>query len=70
MRDHEGMGKLDRDEQDQIVDRLMVEIETMDSDEWEALRGQLDDEHQAQVDEEAREWANDAVGDEHWDSDK
>lgn len=64
------MGKLDRDEQDQIVDRLMVEIETMDSDEWEALRGQLDDEHQAQVDEEAREWANDAVGDEHWDSDK
>ena len=64
------MARLSSAEQDQIVNRLIVEIEMMDSDEWAQLREQLDAKHRAQVDDEAREWADDAVGDEHWDSDR
>lgn len=64
------MARLKSADQDQIVNRLIVEIETMDGDEWDQLREQLDARHRAQVDAEAREWADDSVGDEHWDSDR
>jgi hypothetical protein len=60
---------LDNDEQDRLVARLSVEVETMDGDEWDALRAQLDAKHRRQLDEEVREWATDAIGDENWNSD-
>lgn len=61
---------LSQDEQDDIVGRLGVGVETMDEDEFDALYDQLDADHQAQVDVSVREFADNAVGDEHWDSDR
>jgi hypothetical protein len=40
---------LSKDQQDQLVVDLAVNIETMDEEEFEKLYGQLDAEHQAQV---------------------
>ncbi len=59
---------LSQDEQDDIVSRIGVGLETMDYDEIEALRDQLDADHKSQVDDSIREFADNAIGDEHWDS--
>jgi hypothetical protein len=64
------MARLSKAEQDEIVEQLVSGIETMDGDEWDELRDRLDDEHQRQVDDAAREFAADAIGSEHWDSDR
>jgi hypothetical protein len=64
------MARLSKAEQDEIVEQLVSGMETMDGDEWDELRTQLDDEHQRQVTDAAREFADDAVGSEHWDSDR
>lgn len=55
-------------EQEQIVVELAVGVETL-SEEFDDLYSQLDVNHQMQVDENLQEFANNAVGDEHWDSD-
>lgn len=64
------MARLSKAEQDEVVLQLVLGMETMDGDEWDELRGRLDDEHQRQVADAAREFADDAVGTEHWDSDR
>lgn len=60
---------LSPDEQDTIVGQIGEGLGTMDEDEIEALYDQLDAEHRSQVDDVIREYADNAVGDEHWDSD-
>ncbi len=61
---------LSKDEQDQIVVDLAVGIETLSEEEFEELYNQLDVDHQMEVDQDIREFADNAVGDEHWDSDR
>lgn len=61
---------LSKDEQDQIVVDLAVGIETLSEEEFEDLYNQLDVDHQMEVDQDVREFADSAVGDEHWDSDR
>ena len=61
--------KLSKGMQDQIVVELVTSMETMDSDEFEELYSQLDIDHQMDVDQSIREFANNAIGSEHWDSD-
>lgn len=63
------MSDLSDIEQEQIVVDLAVGVETLSEEEFDDLYGQLDVDHQMQVDENLREFANNAVGDEHWDSD-
>ncbi|MFC8921715.1 hypothetical protein [Cellulosimicrobium sp. NPDC057127] len=60
---------LSQDEQDTIVGELIEGIETLDEDESDALYDQLDADHQMRVDAAVRRFADNAVGDEHWDSD-
>lgn len=61
----EDMSEAER--QDIIVDQ--VNFETIGTDELEAVFQQLDADHQAMLNEKIRKFADDAVGDEHWDSD-
>jgi len=61
--------ELSSDEQDTIVGQLGEGVETLTEEEFDALYDQLDADHQMQVDASVREFADDAVGDEHWDSD-
>ena len=63
------MGDLSEIEQEQIVGDLAVGVETLNDEEFDDLYNQLDVDHQMQVDDNLREFANNAVGDEHWDSD-
>jgi hypothetical protein len=58
-----------QDEQDTIVGQIGEGLGAMDEDEIEALYHQLDAEHRLQVDDTIREYADNAVSDEHWDSD-
>ncbi len=61
---------LSRDEQDTIVGQIGEILgRDGDEDEIDALYDQLDAEHRSQVDDMIREYADNAVGDEHWDSD-
>lgn len=61
---------LSRDEQDTIVGQIGESLgRDGDEDEIDALYDQLDAEHRSQVDDMIREYADNAVGDEHWDSD-
>ncbi|MEV7011980.1 hypothetical protein [Streptosporangium sp. NPDC051022] len=60
---------LSEDEQDAIVTELAVNVETLSEEEFEHLYRQLDIDHRIQVNDNVREFANNAVGDEHWDSD-
>jgi hypothetical protein len=62
--------RLSNDEQDGIVAELGEGIETLSEEEFEALYDQLDVEHQMEVTESIREFADNAVGSEHWDSDE
>ncbi len=61
--------RLSAREQNEIVNTLAAEIETLTEEEFDALYEQLDGSHQAEVNANVREFADDAVGDEHWDSD-
>ncbi len=61
----EDMSEAER--QDIIVDQ--VNVETIGTDELEAVFQQLDPEHQAVLAARIQKFADDAVGDEHWDSD-
>ena len=64
------MAKLPKYKQDEIVDDLVVGMDTLEEEEHEELYEQLDREHKGQVDEAARRYAANAIGDEHWDSDE
>ena len=44
-------------------------MDTLEEDEYDELYDQLDRDHKGEVDEAAREFAANAIGDEHWDSD-
>jgi len=61
---------LSRIQQEQIVIELACGIETMSDDEFEALYNELDIEYQLQVDQDVREFGNNAVGDEHYNPDE
>lgn len=61
---------LSKDEQDQIVVDLAVGVETLSEEEFDDLYQQLDVDHRMEVDQDIREFADNAVGDEHWDSDR
>ncbi|WCO69095.1 hypothetical protein PO878_10195 [Iamia majanohamensis] len=58
------------DEQEEIVARLIVEVETLDEDEWQGLYDQLDLDHQMKASDDLAEWADDAVGHPSWRSDE
>lgn len=57
-------------EQDEIVTTLAVEKESLTEEEFDDLYQQLDGEHKATVMDDLREFAANAIGDEHWDSDE
>lgn len=61
------MSQLSDEEQDQIVAELTTSFETMPEEEFEAKYEELDADHQLEVDESAREFANNAVGSDNWD---
>lgn len=56
--------------QKRIVEKLIDNIEEMEEEEFEKLYDQLDVDYQIQVDKAIREFADAAVGSEHWDSDE
>ena len=58
------------DDQHEIVVELTTEIGHLTEEEFDALYDQLDVDHQIQVDIAIREFADNAVGSEHWDSDE
>jgi len=58
--------KLSKAEQDDIVVTLAVDVETLDSDEYDDLFEQLDDDHKSQAQDNLAQWADDAVGDTDW----
>lgn len=57
-------------QQDEIVENLCGGMETLEAEEFDEFYDQLDRDHQREVDVAAREFADNAVGDEHWDSDR
>ncbi len=65
-----GAEPLSEAEQDNLVVELAVNIETFTEEEFEERYNQLDNLHKAQVNADVREFADNAVGDEHWDSDE
>jgi len=62
-------GQLSDDEQDGIVAQLGENVDSLDEDEFNALYEQLDDAHKRQVDDDLREYADNAVGSDDWDRD-
>ena len=54
-------------EQEELVVILCTSIDTMPEDEFEANYQKLDRDHQFEVDESIRRFADNAVGDENWD---
>lgn len=67
-----GEGKtnlLDLWDEDEIVIELIDNLETLDSEVFETLYNRLDVDHQIEVDESIREFANNAIGCDYWDSD-
>lgn len=61
------MAELSEDEQDQIVVTLAVDIETLSEEEFTQLYDQLDADHQMEVSDNIRDFADNAVGSPHWD---
>lgn len=61
------MAKLSKAEQDQMV--VDLDPNTMDEEEYAEIYDQLDVKHQMQADEDTRNFANNAVGSDTWDSD-
>lgn len=64
------MRKLSKLAQDNLVVDLLCAIETMDSDEFESKFNMLDIDHQIEVDEGVRNFADGAVGCDWWDCDE
>jgi hypothetical protein len=62
--------KLRKSDQDQIVQELAEGVETLPQEEFDDLYEQLDAEHQMEVRENIREFADNAVGSPNWDSDE
>jgi uncharacterized NAD-dependent epimerase/dehydratase family protein len=62
--------KLTKVQQEQMVVEIACNMETMSEEEFDYLYNQLDVDYQMQVDDDVREFADNAVGDEHWDSDE
>ncbi|MFF9787157.1 hypothetical protein [Streptomyces nigrescens] len=65
-----GNRPLTQDEQDCIVVELTTDIESLTEEKLDDLYNQLDTDHQTEVDLAIREFADNAVGSEHWDSDQ
>ena len=65
------MENFDEMSQEEIVVELCTNIDTSEytDDEWDEMYDKLDDEHRAEVDDSLREFANGAVGDDHWNDD-
>ena len=63
-------GRLSKAQQDGIVAELGEGIETLSEEEFDGLYNQLDLKHQMEVNQSIREFADNAIGDEHWDSDR
>lgn len=61
--------KLSWEDQDQIVNELCTGIESLEESEFDRLYDQLDIYHKGEVDDAVRRFADNAVGDTHWDSD-
>lgn len=61
--------RMSKAEQDDIVAELTGGFDTFEPQEFEDLYDQLDSEHRMEVDQSLREFVDNAVGDEHWDSD-
>ena len=62
--------QLSNNEQDEIVVQLTTNLGGMiEDDEFEALFEQLDVDHRLEVNDAIREFANNAVGSDHWESD-
>jgi hypothetical protein len=59
--------KLKKAEQDEIVGQLAEGVETLPQQEFDELYDQLDAKHQTEVRDNIRAFADNAVGDEHWD---
>lgn len=53
-----------------LVMELITSLETMDEDEFDEKFEQLDDYDQMVVQDAIRDFADNAIGDEHWDSDE
>lgn len=62
------MAKLSKAEQDQMV--VDLDPNTMDEEEYAEIYDQLDVDHQLQADQDVREFADNAIGSETWDSDE
>lgn len=60
---------MDDRKQKKNADKLIDEMETMDENDFDYLYNQLDADYQLYVDRAVREFADAAVGSEHWDSD-
>lgn len=61
--------KLSKGAQEDIVQQLEVGMETLEEEEFNELFEQLDDHHKMKVRDSMREFADDAIGTSHWDSD-
>lgn len=48
---------------------LMNSLEELDDDEFDKIYNKLNIQDQEEVDDAIRQFADDAIGDEHWDSD-
>lgn len=62
--------ELSSDEQDNLVGELAEGIESLSDEEFDERYEQLDADHKMEVDQRVRAFADNAVGDEHWDSDQ
>ncbi|WP_377888868.1 hypothetical protein [Alkalihalobacillus sp. R86527] len=64
--------KLSKKEQDEIVEKLIASLDVLDINEEidQQLYDQLDANHQQQVDDAIREFADAAIGSDTWDSDE
>ncbi|MER6354633.1 hypothetical protein ABT186_23145 [Streptomyces sp. NPDC001634] len=67
LKEHGPKRQLTWDEQESIVADLINGIETLTEEEHEELYKQLDADHQMEVDEAVRNFANNAVGSDDWD---
>lgn len=62
--------KLTKAQQDGIVGELAEGMESLSEEEIDDLYNQLDVARQMEVDQSIREFADNAIGSEHWDSDR
>lgn len=64
------MTRLSKAAQDEIVVNLAVDGPNLTEDEFDELYNQLDADHKREVRHNTREFVDNAVGSEHWDSDR